>query len=136
MQLIIYLTFNGNCREAMTFYQDCLGGELHVQTVGETPMADSLPQQMKDCVLHSSLRRDDMVFMATDMVGDQGLVRGNAVSILIECSSEAELREYYDKLSAGGRSIYPVERTHWGALFGGLMDRYGNHWLLNYSNDW
>ena len=38
-QLNAYLRFNGKCREAMTFYQACLGGELTIQTVGESPMA-------------------------------------------------------------------------------------------------
>jgi uncharacterized glyoxalase superfamily protein PhnB len=28
-----YLTFNGNCREAMTFYQSCFDGDLTLETV-------------------------------------------------------------------------------------------------------
>jgi PhnB protein len=38
-QINSYLTFNGNCQEAMIFYQKCLGGELTFQTVGESPLS-------------------------------------------------------------------------------------------------
>lgn len=129
-KLIAYLTFSGNCREAMSFYQECLGGELYFQTVGDVPMSENLPECMKAWVLHASLQRKDMVLMGTDMVGEQGLIPGNAISILIECSNEKEMRNYYAMLSEGGQSTYPIEQTHWGALFGGLIDKYGNSWLL------
>jgi Bacteriocin-protection, YdeI or OmpD-Associated len=52
-QINAYLTFNGNCREAMIFYKECLGEELVFQTVGESPLSDKMPPQMKDCILHS-----------------------------------------------------------------------------------
>lgn len=132
-KLIIYLTFNGNCREAMSFYQKCLGGELYFRTVGELPMSEKLPKRMKKCILHSSLHNNDIVLMGTDMVGDKGLIRGNAMSILIECSSEKEMRHYYKMLSYDGQATYPIEPTFWGALFGGLTDKYGHHWLLHYK---
>ena len=48
--IITYLTFNGNCREAMTFYKECLGGELHFQTVGVSPHSSKMPKKMKDVI--------------------------------------------------------------------------------------
>ena len=133
-KLVAYLTFNGNCREAMTFYQKCLGGELYLQTVGDSPLTEKIPDGMKDFILHSTLHHDDLIVMGTDMVGDQGLVKGNAMSILIECGSEAEIRQYYKSLLKGGHSTHPLKNTYWGALFAGLTDRYGNHWLLNFHD--
>ena len=87
-----YLTFSGNCRDAMSFYKECLGGELTLQTIGETPLADDLTDQMKDCVLHASLTKDKFVLLGSDMVPEAGLVRGNAVSLSLDCSSEADIR--------------------------------------------
>jgi PhnB protein len=127
-----YLTFNGNCREAMTFYKDCLGGELNLQTIGESPVAATMPEQMKNSIMHSELRRDNIVLMGSDMCSDEGLVKGNSVSLLINCSSEEEINQLYEKLSVGGKRANPVQPTHWGALFGNLTDKYGNHWMLNY----
>ncbi len=132
-QIIAYLTFNGNCREAMTFYQNCLGGELYLQTFGESPMADKLPPEMKDCIIHSTLSKTGWSLMATDMVGEQGLIRGNSVSMLLQCGSEAEIRACYAQISDGGQATHPLEDTFRGALFGGLTDRFGNHWLLNFD---
>lgn len=128
-----YLTFNGNCREAMTFYADCLGGELIFQTVGETPMAEQMPAKMKNCILHSTLTREELVLMGTDMVQNNGLIRGNAMSMELDCSSEEELRTCYARLSEGGEVTCAPQVTFWGALFGTLTDKYGNHWMLHYT---
>ena len=130
-----YLTFNGNCREAMTFYNDCLGGILNFQTVGESPLSEKLPDQMKDSIMHSSLVRGDLVLMGSDMCPDSGLVKGNSVSLLINCISEEELRNFYEKLSSGGKKDHAIENTFWGALFGELTDRYENHWMLSYDKN-
>ena len=127
-----YLTFNGNCRQAMQFYQKCLGGELLLQTVGDSPTAAPIPAKMKKCILHATLSCKDFVLMGSDMVAEQGLVKGNAVSIVLDCSNEKEIKATYKKLSEAGEQTHPLEDTHWGALFGGLTDKYGNNWLLHY----
>ncbi len=132
-QVNSYLTFNGNCREAMNFYQDCLGGELSLQSIGASPMADKMPPHMKDCILHGMLTNGSMVLMGSDMVPDSGLIKGNSVSMAITCSSEEEVRRFYHKLSTGGEATHPLENTFWGGIFGDLIDKYGNHWLLNYD---
>ena len=132
-QLNIYLTFNGNCREAMNFYRDCLGGELFFQTIGESPMADKMPEHMKNYILHSTLTKGALVIMASDMVADRGFTIGNNVSLMLNCSSEAEIRIAYGNLAAGGQAVHPLELSFWGALFGDLIDKYGNQWLLHYD---
>ncbi|MEO5570621.1 MAG: VOC family protein [Bacteroidia bacterium] len=134
-QINSYLTFNGNCREAMTFYKECLGGELTLQTIGESPMADKMPSQMKESILHATLSKNGLVLMASDMVPEQGLRKGNSVSLCLNCSSENEIENCYKKLSTGGKADHPLENTFWGALFGDLTDKYGNHWLLNYTKN-
>ncbi len=130
-----YLTFNGNCREAMNFYKDCLGGELTLQTIGESPLADKMPPQMKECILHATLVKGSLVLMGSDMVGEKGLIKGNNVSLAINCSSEEEIQSFYEKLSAGGIKDHVLEESFWGATFGDLTDKYGNHWLLNFEKN-
>jgi PhnB protein len=128
-----YLTFAGNCREAMNFYKDCLGGELTLQTIGESPLADKMPAAMKECILHATLTKGSLILMGSDMVGEKGLQKGNAVSMAINCSSEEEIQNFYEKLSAGGTKDHALEQSFWGATFGDLTDKYGNHWLLNFE---
>lgn len=132
-QINAYLTFNGNCREAMTFYQTCLGGELSFQTVGESPLSARMPGRMKDCILHATLTKDALTLMGSDMVTGQGLIKGNNVTLSLNCSSEAEVKTFYEQLSAGGVATHQLEESFWGALFGDLTDKFGNHWILNYN---
>lgn len=132
-QINAYLTFNGNCREAMTFYKKCLGGELVLQTIEDSPMADKIPPEMRHNVLHSTLTKGPLLIMASDMVSEHGLRKGNSVSLMLHCSSEEEIKTCYESLSKGGLATHPLENTFWGALFGDLTDKFGNHWLLNYE---
>ena len=118
----------------MTFYQNCLGGELHFRTLGESPMGNELPDGMKDRVLQATLKRDDLVLMGTDLVEEDGLKNGNSVSIMLNCKTETELREYYQKLALGGTNTYEIRPTFWGALFGSLTDRFENRWLFYCSS--
>ena len=111
----VYLTFGGNCREAMTFYQEVLGGELYFQTVGESPIAGHLPPEIQATILHSTLTKGDLVIMASDMVSEQGLTQGNSMSLCLLCDSETEIRRFYEQLSAGGRPTHPLENSFWGA---------------------
>lgn len=128
-----YLSFNGNCRDAMHFYQACLGGELFLQTIGESPLSEQLPEHMKICILHATVTNGALVLMGSDMVGEKGLHQGNAVSLCLQCSSEEEIRTVYARLAEGGEATHPLETTFWGALFGGLTDKFGKHWLLNFD---
>ena len=135
MVLSAYITFSGNCREAMTFYKKCLGGKLSFQTVGESPLSEKMPEKMKACILHSALTNGNLLLMGSDMVSEIGLIKGNAVSLTLNCNSEKEIRSCYKKLSADGQATHPLKETFWGALFGGLTDKYGNYWLLGFDKN-
>ncbi len=134
-QINSYLTFSGNCREAMMFYKECFGGELFFQTIGASPLAAKLPAKMKKCILHATLKKDDLLLLASDMAPAPALIKGNAISLSLNCNSEEEIKMYYQKLSEGGKKNHPLENTFWGATFGGLTDKFGNHWLLNYEKN-
>ncbi len=114
----------------MEFYQECLGGELKLQTLEDTPTSKMFPDTIKDYVVQAALEKDGMLLMGTDMV-DKKLVRGNSISILLGASDEEQLKEYYQRLKRESLSAHPLDRTHWGDLFGGLVDKYGNEWLFH-----
>jgi len=119
----------------MTFYQDCLGGELTFETIGESVIVDKMPNIMERSIMHAVLAKDDLVIMATDMVEERGLIKGNSISMMLNCNSEEEAQSFYRKLSAGGKASHPLQETFWGALFGDLTDRFGNNWLINYDKN-
>jgi PhnB protein len=119
----------------MTFYQRCLGGTLIFQTIGESGSGTKMPAKMKNCILHSELRNGKLLIMASDMVGESGLLKGNSISLMLNCGSEKELRECYLKLSQDGTRIYPLKVNKWKAVFGGITDKYGNTWMLRYQKN-
>ncbi|MCL9805674.1 VOC family protein [Flavobacterium amniphilum] len=126
-----YFTFNGNCREAMTFYKECLGGELELQTIADSPMGDDFPVELKECILNARLRSEGIIIMGTDMA-PENLIKGNAVSMVLTFSSEKKLREVYHKLSEDGEASYPPEVNFYGTLFGNLTDKFGHQWLFHF----
>ena len=134
-QLHPYLTFNGNCREAMNFYHECLGGTLTFQTVGESPLSEQMPENMKNYILHAVLQHSTLQLMASDMTNEDGLTKGNSVSLMFHGSSEAETIGLYEKLSKEGNPTHPLAEMFWGGLFGDLTDRYGNQWLLHFDKN-
>jgi PhnB protein len=127
-----YLIFNGNCREAMNFYKECLGGELSLQTVGESLLAEQMPPDLQGAILHSALVNGDLTIMGSDMRTEQ-LVDGNTVQTCVHCGSEEELHSFYAGLSDGGRVVHALADMPWGAKLGTIADKYGKLWLLHYD---
>lgn len=127
-----YLTFSGACAEAMHFYHDCLGGELTLQKISESPIASQMPPAMQDQILHSMLMIGDLSLMASDMQ-PSWRTAGSTVSCMLHCSSEEELRKTFDALAAGGTIRDPVKAQFWGGVFGAVTDKFGIDWSLHYD---
>jgi len=134
-QINAYLTFKGNCREAMTFYKECLGGELNLQTIGGSPVEAQCPSAMKDHILHAALQKDGLLLMVTEMVGQDGYSKGNNFALALNCSSEEEINTFFLNLSAGGQIMHPLKVEFWGAVFGVVNDRFGIRWMLTYDKN-
>lgn len=133
-QINAYLNFNGQCRKAMTFYQECLGGELVLQKVAESPMALPLSSEMSGKILQGKLTRESIVLMGSDMMGDS-LVEGNNVTLFLNCSNETEITTIFNKLSDEGSVQLPLHQSVWGSTFGKVLDKYGILWMLNFSKN-
>ncbi len=131
-QIVAYLSFAGNCREAMTFYKDCLGGELTMQTVAESPMAGQMPAEMGQHILHANLSSGGITLMASDM--NNNFTPGTAVHLCIVCDSEEELNALFNKLSEGGTVRHPVEKFFAGTM-GDFRDKFGINWMLYYGGN-
>ncbi|GLU56878.1 VOC family protein [Dyadobacter frigoris] len=131
-QINAYLTFAGKCREAMTFYRECLGGELEFIVIEDSPMAGHFPAELQKSILHSSLAKGNLILLATDMTGPDGMVKGNNVSLSVTCDSEAEMNDYFSALSAGGKVTYPLEDFFAGRM-GSLVDKFGMYWSVYYD---
>lgn len=131
-QIYAYLTFNGNCREAMMFYKECLGGKLSMQTVEGSPMQDKIPVEERKKILHASLCNDGLVLLGSDMSDAGQLVKGNTISLSLNCSSEKEIKRFFSNLSSGGYIAHPLHEFFAGTM-GALTDKFEKDWLLYYD---
>ncbi len=127
-----YITFHGNCKEAMTFYQECLGGELSLQTVKDSPMADDWPDNMQTHILHARLSNNGLVLLGSDMGSPEVSEKGNKVSLSLNCSSEVEMQASFLHLSKGGKVTRPLHEF-FGGTIGTLTDKYGMDWIFYYN---
>ncbi|MBL8628541.1 MAG: VOC family protein [Rhodospirillaceae bacterium] len=121
-----------DARTALNFYKDCFGGEIFIMTVAETPIAKQMPPEAQNKVMHASLTSDQVSILISEMRGPEGFVRGNTVSMMVNCVSEAEVQQIFGKLSPGGNVMMAPGRQFWGAVFASFTDRFGIQWLLNY----
>lgn len=133
-QLSPYLHFNGNCEEAMNFYQSVLGGELEISRFGDYASTDMpVSEDQKNSIMHSTLKTNDFSFMASDGMRDHALAIGENISISIAGTDEAKLTKYFNGLSAGGKVTMPLSKQVWGDAFGMFTDKFGIHWMVNIS---
>lgn len=126
-----YLIFNGNCREAMTFYQKCLGSELQLITFGD--MGGNAPPDAKDRIAHARISKGATVLMASDNMPGMAFNAGDNYFVSLQCESVQETDKLFAALSEKGNTIQPPQETPWAARFAMFTDRFGTKWMLNFS---
>lgn len=126
-----YLNFMGQTKEAMQFYHSVLGGELNMQTYGESGQSEK-PEE-KDFVMHAELKTDTFSFFAADGNEQHQVHMGDNVNMSLMGDDEELLTKYFNDLSEGGHVDMPLAKQFWGDTFGMLTDKFGVHWMVNIS---
>jgi PhnB protein len=130
-ELTTYLKFDGNCRQAMKFYERCLGGELHMMPFSEVP--GDHPKEAKDRIMHARLAKGSISLMASDTMPGPPLTLGNNVDLCVDCESLQEIEKLFAALGENGKVTMTLQDTFWGARFGMLTDQFGIHWMFNFE---
>src|SRR5436190_17419284 len=129
--IITYLNFDGDCGPAMTFYQKCLGAELHMMPFSQAP--GDIPPDAKERIMHARLTKGNAVLMASDTFPGMPFQPGNNVYINLDCESLEEIEIVFNALSDKGKVTMPLHDAFWGARFGTLTDQFGIHWMFNFE---
>ncbi len=132
-QLDAYLFFDGNCAEAMRFYERTLGGKLEMMMkLSEAPPGAGCPSGTKpDAIMHACVEVQGRRLMASDWMGDQPYKGMNGFSLSLVYPTVAEARRIFDALAKNGRVNMPMEKTFWVEAFGMLTDRFGTPWMIS-----
>jgi PhnB protein len=131
MNASTYLFFNGNCAEAMRFYEQVLGGKLDLLTHAESPEAGQSPPGMENRIMHARLTFEGGMLMASDDRPDADYkgMHGFRISLMIDSPEEAT--RIFDALAEGGQVALPMGKTFWSQAFGMVDDRFGTPWMVN-----
>jgi len=133
-----YLTFNGNCEEAFTFYKSIFGGEFaHIGRFKDMPENPEFPisESEKERIMHVSLPiSKETVLMGSDTGGEWAskYVQGNNFSLSINADSKQEADRLFNELSIDGHVIMPMGNTFWDSYFGNFKDKFGINWMVSF----
>jgi PhnB protein len=127
-----YLIFDGDCREAMTFYGRVFGAPPEIMYFKDAPIPEEMKKQ-GDRVIHAYLRKGNVVLMASDGRPGEAVRKGDNLRINIVCESREEVDRLFAALGEGGKPLMPPAEMFWGAYFGMLTDRYGTGWMFNFD---
>jgi PhnB protein len=127
-----YISFNGQARQALEFYQSVLGGELAVNTFGDFAQAGGGHDAVADQIMHGQLETDaGFTLMCADNPPGEKLTPGNNHAISLSGDDDEMLRANWQKLSEGGNVMVKLEKQMWGDEFGMCADRFGVTWMVN-----
>ena len=131
MDVSPYLDFNGECEVAFTFYAECFGATLGpIFRYAGTPLADQVPANWQQKVMHASLMLGDRTVMGADAAPDR-YEAPKGFSLSVQLTDIAEAERIFRRLATKGTIRTPLERTFWAARFGVVLDQFGILWLIN-----
>lgn len=132
-----YLTFNGNCEEAFSFYKSVFGGEfLYIGRYKDVPPTDRQKFQLEndEKIMHVSLPiGKETILMGCDSTQTDGqeTIFGDNISLSVSIDNKEEADRLFNELSVGGQIKMAMSQTFWGSYFGVFTDRFGINWLIN-----
>jgi PhnB protein len=128
-----FLLFDGNCAEAMTFYHKCLGGELTLTKLGDTPMKTQFPLEKHNRIINAQLKSGAIEISATDWMASPAFdpILGNMSAIFVIGGTYDELKIVFDKLAerADQKWFQELHDLPFGT-YGQFFDRYGVQWIF------
>jgi PhnB protein len=135
MHLTPYLLFDGTCHEAMEFYRICLGGDLTVVKVKDSPAKDLMPAFQHNKTINARLKNGDIEISASDwLMPDRTPVRGNTVCLYLSGGTIQDLKALFDRLSEGADVTDPLKEVFHGT-YGALNDKFGVRWMFQAAKE-
>lgn len=127
-----YLHLPGTARQALTFYGEVFGARAQLHSFAEFGRTDG----PADAIAHGYLVDGPVSLFAADASGDEPTFRCEGMMLsLLGAASPATLRDWFRRLSDGGRVVEELETRPWGASDGQVVDRYGLHWLIGFEGE-
>ena len=133
MQLTPYIIFNGNCEQALKFYEKTLGGQIgQINRYSDMPPGSNTMGMGADKIMHTHfIVKGNILFMASDGPSDSR--DSGMVHLSLNFNDPGSMQSVFAEMSDGGNVTMPLQDTFWGASFGMLQDQFGIRWMFNYD---
>ena len=131
IEMMPYLSFQGNCEEALQFYSAVLDGQVEIVSRYDNP-AMNAPEDFRNKILHARFSFGNHVLFASDvMPKKQAEPMAGNIAISLGLQDETVAKNIFDKLSEGGDVHIPFKKQFWGDWHGKFRDRFGIRWMVN-----
>jgi PhnB protein len=125
-----YLHFPGTAREALAFYARVFGGSVQLHSFADFNRTDG----PGEAVAHGYLTDGPVELFAADVAGDQPPLRCEGLMLsLLGTADASTLKDWFSRLSEGGRVVDDLQVRPWGGSDGQIVDRFGLHWLIGFE---
>lgn len=122
----VFITFSGNCKKALTFYQSCFGGILQLELLKE-----ELNAYKEMPIVSGSLLADGITIHGSDLVHNEGRKLGNYMAVFFECENPNDRRKLIEKLVA---DKHLLEGNNDAQNLIELTDAFDVRWVLAINN--
>jgi PhnB protein len=130
MNVQAYLSFSGDCQQALNFYADCFNAKIINKQTYEDAKID-IPASYRHNLQHAELKGKGVHFMAYDAAPDTPLNNGNKIHMAVDLEDRDKAKGLFERLSKGGQVNHHFSEKDWGALYGRCTDKFGIHWMIN-----
>jgi predicted 3-demethylubiquinone-9 3-methyltransferase (glyoxalase superfamily) len=119
--------FEGDAEEAMNFYVSLFDD---AEVLGLTRYGADGPGR-PGSVQHATFSLAGQHLMCIDSPAKHDFTFTPAVSLFVQCESEAEIDRLFASLAEQGTELMPLGEYGFSARFGWVNDRFGVSWQLN-----
>lgn len=126
-QITTFLMFTGNAAEAMNYYIGLFDDSAIVDRKLYGADEGGVPGTVK----HATFRLAGQEFMCIDTSPVHAFSFTPSMSLYIRCSTEEQIAERYEKLSAGGKVLMPLGAYPFSKKYGWVTDQFGVSWQLS-----
>jgi PhnB protein len=126
-----HVHFNGQCEEALKFYEKVLNGKItFMMTYEGSPAAAQVPPEWRKKVLHATLAVNGALLQGADAPPGR-YEKPQGFSVALDVKEPAEAERIFKSLSEKGNISMPMQETFWAQRFGMVTDRFGIPWMVN-----
>jgi len=138
MSVVAYVSFNGNCEEALDFYAESFKTtKTEIMRWKDAPADPNfeLPDSARELVMHSFLNICDGEVMFSDVPPNMPVTIGDNIGLTVISKSIDDIKYYFDKVKNGGTIIMELQETFWTKCYGSVKDKFGIMWQFSLDEE-